>query len=399
MIKKLITLLVVVTSLSISFPAEAKVVHPRVPATYFGMHYLGVSEGTFPEVPVGSTRLWDSGVSWREINPGRGVFDFTRLDAAVSNARAHGSSVMLVLGQTPLWAAANPAHSSVYGTGAGSYPLDHRDWVSYVTTVATRYRGQIDSYETWNEANLSMFSSITPTQMARLQSLAYRTIKAIDPAAIVTSPSVTLRGTTGRKFLLAFAKAGGFRYADVINAHGYPEPDGTPERAITLTKGTRSALRAVGVVKPFWDTELNYGLPWGGNGLSEPLTATDQAAYVVRTYLLNWSAGVERVHWYNWSSAPFLGVQMSEVGPSASPSGKAFGLVQRWIKGTRLEPCKVDSKGTYSCKAGARGVVRWNPQRRVTVDVNGARLVTVHGQYLSDRAAVRVGGAPIFFKG
>jgi hypothetical protein len=56
--------------------------------------------GSYPTAPVGAVRLWDADVSWREIETAPGHYDFTRVDARVNAARAHGATVLLVLGQT-----------------------------------------------------------------------------------------------------------------------------------------------------------------------------------------------------------------------------------------------------------------------------------------------------------
>ena len=58
----------------------------------FGMTDFDPS--TFPQAPVGAVRLWDSGVTWREIETSPGVFDFSRLDVAVSTARNRGADVL-----------------------------------------------------------------------------------------------------------------------------------------------------------------------------------------------------------------------------------------------------------------------------------------------------------------
>lgn len=356
-------------------PAEAasKRSVGRPSGHFWGTHVLPIGEGIFPESrAIGSVRLWDTWTAWRHVNPEPGVFVWDTLDRAVDTARARGASVTLVLGQTPAWAApGSPGHPSwkdtVIGSGAGSFPADHARWVEYVAAVAKRYKGRVSAYETWNEVNLSMYAGLTPAQMVRLQSLAYRTVKRIDPAAVVTAPSVTVRGGTGPRFLYAFAKAGGFRYADAVSLHAYPEPNSGPEAAVAMIGVVRDRLARLGVRKPIWDTEVNYGLPWGGNGLTAPLTPTEQAAYVARTYLLHHSVGVKRVYWYAYMEAPFLGVAFRDGNPAAL----AFERTRSWLGGHRMDRCTRGGAGVYSCRI-YRGrmlaVVKWHPSRVLTVD-------------------------------
>ncbi|MBC7638946.1 MAG: hypothetical protein H7231_04080, partial [Rhodoferax sp.] len=248
-------------------------------ASYFGVHENLITVGRWPQVPPGtvsSVRLWDTGTTWRDVNPAPGVFRWDALDAAVDNAEAHGADVDLVLGSTPQWAARYP-WSWVTGAGSSSMdgsaspPVSEVDWVVYVQAVATRYRGRIAAYEVWNEANLSLFWQGSTVEMARLSSLAYRTIKRIDRLAVVAAPSATLRGS-GTTWLSHYANVGGFRYADVINVPAYPLPQDGPEGAAVLIRRAREVLAAKNIRLPVWNTEINYGHAVGGIGTTHELS-------------------------------------------------------------------------------------------------------------------------------
>jgi hypothetical protein len=97
-----------------------------IPAGYFGVHHAGLhTDGPlgWPQAPVGSVRLWDNGVSWREIETAPGHFDWARVDALVGKARANGASVLLVLGQTPRFHSSRPSARGAYGRGASAMPM------------------------------------------------------------------------------------------------------------------------------------------------------------------------------------------------------------------------------------------------------------------------------------
>ena len=227
----------------------------RPPKAYFGMHYHDVGRnGTWPEAPIGWMRLWDTGTSWREVQPERARWDFSVLDAAVANARAHHATVSLVLGQSPAWASSKPAQpGAFYGAGAAAPPASVTDWWIYVNTVAARYRGRIAAYEIWNEVNLPGFYSGSVAQMVRLTRIGRDAVKRADPSASVLSPSVTLRG--GTKDPRKFAKAGGYRYSDAVNIHGYPMPTAGPEAGVALVDRARHAIAGFkGGRKPIWNT-------------------------------------------------------------------------------------------------------------------------------------------------
>jgi hypothetical protein len=160
-------------------------------------------------------------------------------------------------------------------------------------------------------------------------------------------------------------KLGG-RYADVVSMHGYPEPNGTPESATYLVRDVRKRLAAIGVHKPIWDTELNYGLPWGGKGITTKLSSRMQSAYVIRSFLLQRDAGVRRLYWYNWSYSEFLGVKMFDSATStALPAATAFTTVRRWMQG-HWRGCSVGPAGRWTCTVRTPAydrVMRWHPEK------------------------------------
>ena len=78
----------------------------RIPAGFFGM--TDHDPTSWPTQPVGAVRLWDTGVTWRDIETSNGVFDFSRLDAQVAAARSHHARVLIVLGQTPRFHTSRP---------------------------------------------------------------------------------------------------------------------------------------------------------------------------------------------------------------------------------------------------------------------------------------------------
>ena len=398
--------LTLLTSFGLIAPAAVASSSSKPPRHYFGMHYapVGDGSGSWPDAPVGFVRLWDTRTSWNYLQPARGSWDFSVLDAAVANASAHGAEISLVLGQTPAWASSRPAENAYNGAGAAAPPASVADWWTYVNTVAARYRGRIASYEIWNEANLKGYFSGTVPQMVRLTRIGRDAVKRADRRAAVLGPSVTLR--TGTSYLRAFAKAGGYRYSDVVNVHGYPRPKVGPEGGVAMvTRARREISHYRGGRKPVWNTELNFGLRTPASG-GKPtfLSSRRQAAYVARAYLLNWSHGVRRLAWYNWSNAPFLGVRMSSGGAKAAAPGAAFASVRSWMRG-RVHPCATGAHGAYHCtvrySAHRWGSIRWMPHgSRLTHPPRGTFLRrSIDGGKTSRKVhrRVRIGYSPVLF--
>jgi len=392
-------------------PGAAAAVHgSRPPASFFGMHYGPISQpGAFPDSSaVGTVRLWDTGTTWRELQPRRGnSWRWGRLDTAVTNALAHDSSVLYVFGSAPRWA----AKYGKRGYNHASPPRSDKQWVAYVRAVATRYKGRIRAYEVWNEANLDSFWDGSTPRLVRLASLAYRTIKKVDRHAIVTSPSVTLRGGNGKRWTPAYARLGGMRWADVINVHMYPEATAPPEESIVLLERFRAAMRSVpGGRKPIWNTEINYGmrrhLP-GVPTIGVPLNPNKQLAYVLRTYLLGWSNGIRRTYWYDWSAAPLLGIKMAGRRGETTAAGLAFARIRQWMNG-RVAPCRAAGGryGLYTCTIdygrGFRGRVQWSPGHLTTVRAprGTTGMINARGtvRTVTRGARVRLGEAPVLFR-
>ena len=186
----------------------------------------------------------------------------------------------------------------------------------------------------------------------------------------------------------------------------YPSATGTPESstetATSPLKVVKKILAKYKVTKPIWNTEINYGLAAGGTGIRPPaISAQRQAAYVVRTLLLDADARIERVFWYSWDLRS-IGNTLMTSGSTDTPTaaGKAFGLTQSWMAGSRLTSCsrytKGAYKGAYVCTLRYKGGVKrvfWNPTKRVRmtmpstatyrITLSGKKLKLKHGSKLT----------------
>jgi hypothetical protein len=265
---------------------------------------------------VGSLRLWDAGVTWREIETSPGAYDFTRLDSIVRAANARNVEVTLVLGMTP----------SFYASSPTAMPADLGAWDRYVRAVVTRYsaanwggRRGIAAYQVWNEANVKNFWTGSPIQMAQLTKATWHAVKAVDKDAIVVGPAFAARiaEQTRGIGLFFYTKLSGvpvWRYMNAISLHLYPldrygSKLGLPETSLYLLGKAKRQMSLRGVpltgrnAKPIWNTEVNYGMRTGtyGGTPAVPISVERQAAYVLRTYLLNASRKIARVHWYSYN--------------------------------------------------------------------------------------------------
>jgi hypothetical protein len=408
---------VLVSTLLPSGVASAK--SYSVDKRFFGVHDSDLT--SWPAVSPGSVRLWDAGVTWREIETSPGVYDFSRLDALVRAANARRAEVTLVLGMTPSFYSPDGRSSSM--------PSSLAAWNNYVRAVATHYsaanwggtRG-IAAYQVWNEANVVNFWTGTPYQMAQLTKATWNTVKSVDKGALVLSPAFAARINEQIRGIqrFAFARVGGvpaWKFTNAIGLNLYPLDKygsslGTPEKSMALLKRARKLLGYGGMPasKPIWNTEVNFGMRTGAYGGTAAVVIPEQrqAAYVLRTYLLNAANGIKRVDWYAWDlrdlpAGGTLGnTRLTDPTDGVTPTlaGKAFGLAQSWLlKGTLVGPtkstlpCTTDKDGTYTCVIRyAHGYKRvyWNPIK--TVRVRAAKGATFKVGVFGVRNKVRSGG-------
>lgn len=317
-----------------------------VPNTQFGMHIPEISLGVDPAVSYGAIRLWDSGISWGKVQQSKGNFWWTGMDQAIGNANTQNVKILYVLGSTPTWAASNKKQGTYPNKGAASMPT-MAAWKTWVKSVVDRYGDSIESYQIWNEANLSTFWQGTPKQMAQLTKEAYKIIKAGDPGAQVVAASSTVRLQSAyKKFFPAYMKELkklGWP-VDVISAHTYPAGNGGPADRAAYISQVKADMAKAGVPagRAFWDTEINYGIKGPGGTPGRSIGGAEAASFVARTYLDDLLLGVDRAYWYYWAPANnLIGITMQD----GTPGAVGYQNVYSWL-----------ANAYYSCTPGAVNV-------------------------------------------
>ena len=324
----------------------------RVDSLFFGMHIHHAAEETpWPPVDFGTWRLWDAGVSWPQVEPKPGVWNFALLDRYVQLASEHHVELLLTLGLTPTWASARPNEPSAYATGNAAEPRHIADWENYVRTVATRYKGTIHAYEIWNEPNVKGTFTGDTAAMMQLTEAAYRVLKSVDPTIIVVSPAATTED--GIEWLNQFLQLQACQYVDVIGYHMYVTPD-PPEAMISLINNVRASLRVHGCNKPLWNTESGWSRP------KRFTSEQEAAAYLIRTFILNWLLGIQRCYWYAWDNHNWSTLELTSApGHRPTAAGSAYGVVHRWMLGSRVESCRRQPTGVWICQLERGGHRNW----------------------------------------
>ena len=352
-----------------------------IPAVAFGQHVAGIATAAPQDVSIDAIRLWDTGTRWNEIEPQQGQYNWATLDAAVTNAQAAGASdIMYVLGSTPQWAARNPNLSGLYGEGTTSLPSDPDYYLEFLRQVAKRYKGKITSYQVWNEANTRSFYEGDWTALAQLTKRAHETLQVVDPQAqLVAASSTVIPGKLFQteSFFVRYARAL-HELGDPVDAmavHLYPvDTSKGPDARVGSIRAAQKVLNKVGIDKPLWDTEVNYGdrrvgLP---QVVPDPQTA---ATYTARTFLDSATLGIARTYWYGWD-LHILGIDMTDDA-GITPAGRAFLTVREWLTDSRLAGCS-NAEGVRRCHfTGADGspfTVVWALDAPVDLRTDGLQV-------------------------
>jgi hypothetical protein len=369
---------------------------------FMGIHTLSPTRH-WPTVPFGSMR--PAGVSWGALEPSKGQYDWRSLDTWVSQAQAHAVQLDYVFLNTPRWTSTRPDEPCAGKRLGCAAPPDLNDWEEFVKALVTRYKGRISSYELWNEPNGSGFWSGTPQQMAELASRAYPIIKTIDPAAIVTTPAASSTGwsPTNDVWLDRYLSAGGGKYADVVAWHGYAgrndRPSLPPEDLLRQIRALRAVLVRHHLSQlPIWDTE-------GGWGKDAQLPdEEEQASFLVKWYLIQFTNGIARAYWYQWDNQEW-GTLWHE-GSGLTPAGTAFQQLSEWLSdATATRPCRPQSASAlWTCdiqKGRNLYRVAWSASVRIPfADIDKVvSFAQVGGaKQMLDGQPVFVGSRPVLFQ-
>jgi hypothetical protein len=363
---------------------------PSVPSTpnngFFGMT-VGLFEKNaafadrWPTVPIGTLGKMN-GTQWNAIEKTPGNYDWTNLDAAVQMAKSNGvvNTIYTFYGVPRFYTVAGAPCPAV---GCAGPPANLQNFTNFVTALATRYKGEINYYELWNEGNRSAAWSGTTADFVALAQTAFQTIKSIDPNAKVLSPSASAASDFAT-FVQGFLQAGGSAYSDGVSFHGYQCQNGNPtgdsclagtscdqngldcagaplENMIADVRGSQQAAAVANI--PLYDTE-------GGWRQNKDLPSlNDQVAYISRWYVIQASEGVKIATWYFWGGTPTDPDQWGSIYDATTgqptQAAAAYATTYNWINGATLQgACAADSSNVWTCPLtfsnGKTGLVVWN---------------------------------------
>lgn len=233
--------------------------------------------------------------NWATIEPEPGEYRWVDPDNIVKAFGDQEVKILMRVHGTPAWA--RPPD-----TPLSQPPDDVADFANFMTALATRYKGQVQAYEIWNEPNLNYEWGNQPPDPAAYTALlkaAYIAVKKVDPEALVISGGLATTGGGSPTaygdldFLEGMYKAGAKGYFDAFGSHPYTyglSPDETQPDGLSLDRVEEQyqVMIAQGDGDtPIWITELGWVLQthWDlGEHQTIGVTEEQQALYLARAY-------------------------------------------------------------------------------------------------------------------
>lgn len=283
---------------------------------------------------------------WHLVEPDPGAPDWSRTDAVVAADEANGMATMFAVLGSPSWANGRPASLADHHLYVG-HPVDgFTAWVqrmsAFAYQAASRYRGRVEYYEVWNEANEHWFwrgRPVSVAEYAHLFASVHAAIRLADPSARVAIGSFTGLAASGPSDIdgLTFLRrlADEHRWvlmrADAVAVHPYdlggtqdPTIDDRWDNNFTDIRRVHELLASRGLAgMPLWVSEWG----WSSAEHGEPR----QAYYLVKALVLlatRYPYVTLAIYFHDRDTASYAaGLRRADGTPKlAATYARAFGL-------------------------------------------------------------------------
>ncbi|MFA6027485.1 MAG: cellulase family glycosylhydrolase [Patescibacteria group bacterium] len=238
--------------------------------------------------------------NWDVIEPTDDNYNWEQYDALITKYQENNIQVLGLITYSSSWASSNAGDPDYE-----YYPPDMTAWSDYVSNVAARYAGKVDTWEIWNEPNYDGFWKSNEENYVSYLEEASNKIKQANPNA-----KVVLGGMSGadtdflNRIYELTPETDPF---DIVAAHPYRvvddnfnySPEQTTDGLNTLTvdlESMRAVMRDNGDKDmPIWLTE--FGWTTYDNGVSEE----KQTDYLMRGYAGAFAnSQVRKIFWYTF---------------------------------------------------------------------------------------------------
>ena len=163
-------------------PPPATPVIPAPAGTGFG---VDIAFGSDPAALAREGVKWvRTTADWSLLEPTSGKFDWMELDRSIERASAAGLRVVVVLTNTPRWAALDP--DTAEAIWRHQPPRNLADWRRFVAAAAARYRDRVAAWQVAPALDFALFRGTVTDYLGMLRT-ARLAIRAADPKALVVA--------------------------------------------------------------------------------------------------------------------------------------------------------------------------------------------------------------------
>ncbi len=261
------------------------------------------------QLGVGAIRV---PLQWQLVKTRPGEYDWRSIDRLVKTAQERQIEILFNI--RTIMGEESKKHSSQRAmTKIKPSPVNMKEWVHFVETLANRYRDQGVNYEIENEVNEETFWRGTLEHYLELLKTGVDVIKKIDPKAKVI-PSAMGCGIV-RNVQLGGARSEGWKWHDhwlqsilatkmfdAVNVHNYYFPSEIEANGLNFRSylgHIHDLMRKSGFgERPIWITETGYiSTPADAKGRVDHGSPEKQAMWLTEAYRQAFEFGVERIYW------------------------------------------------------------------------------------------------------
>lgn len=298
--------------------AASPAVVPHPPRAFFGITpQTSLDDTALAEMRTGGVGALRVFVGWGGLEPRRGVYDWSSLDAFMAQVDGKGFRILPFICSTPAWISPAFNHLPVH---------DHAErsaWKQFLAAIVRRYGSggrfwernpqlkpePIKTWQIWNEENASNFAQASVSQYATLLEDSAHVIRHLDPSAKImlgglyaTPVKKPPKARSAVDFLSRLYEIPGIaRDFDVVALHPYAPSPSKMERDIV---GLRAVMAENGDGrKPLQITEFGWGSQGSGGtpiepGISRQATDMRKAYWILLAGRLVWH--LQAAYWFTW---------------------------------------------------------------------------------------------------
>jgi hypothetical protein len=315
---------------ALALPSGSVAAQRTAPANFFGTQLAEAGLLTAPPTVQDQqlALMAQSGVEtlrvtffWSQIEPARGVFDWSIYDPIVASAARHNLELLATPFIAPRWASERPDREDF-----GNWPpvTNPEPYTTFLTALVARYGAKgsfwaanpgvpkrpLRYVQIWNEPGFRFFFGRRDYRVSypRLLKASALALRRADRSVRVVLAGLSNGETTSWNDLRGFYRAGARPYFDVLALH----PFATSYRNVLyiLERDRAAQRRYRDTAKPVWLTEMSFpaskGIVPKSRDLIISVTPSQQGPAMEGAYRGlardQRRFGVKRIYWYAWAT-------------------------------------------------------------------------------------------------